>query len=128
MQKCLLEERHARVLLMLCHALELGDDHEVWDGLPVVLSARLTGDELVRLLEALLRAVDADQAAAVLQDHMVRVGSPLPVLTDIDHDARWWADLASPGEIKAWLSACYVRLSPRDRAEFLDAATGRAAA
>lgn len=128
MERVLLEDRHARTLLMLSYALELGNDQYVWDALPTVLTVRLTGDECARLLGAVLRAVDADQVAAVLQDHIVLAGSPLPVLTAIDEDARWWADLASPAELKAWLAACFVRLPPRDSAEFLDAAMGRAAA
>ena len=55
-------------------------------------------------------------------------GSPLPVLVDIDDDARWWADLATLPELKAWVSACFVRLPQRDREEFLAAAMRRAAA
>jgi hypothetical protein len=125
-----METRHQRACHMLGCTLTLGADAPAWEGLSTVLLARLTPLERSLLLSAVIRAVDAGDALFVIErSHVSRLaGSPLPVLDEIDDDARWWADHASPAELRSWLAACFVRLSPRDRADFLDAAMGRAAA
>jgi len=124
----LLEQRHQSALHMLGCALKLGNDPDVWDGLPFVLMVRLTNDERIRLLEAMMFAVEDDQVALTLDHHQKRAGSPLPVLSEVVDDARWWADFASPPELKAWLAACFVRLPYRDQQAFLETAMRRVAA
>lgn len=43
-------------------------------------------------------------------------GAPLFSFMDA---ANWWADLASEPELKAYLLACWTRLSPKAQASFL---------
>lgn len=128
MEQFPLDRRHQSALHMLSCALKLGNDPEVWDAVPLVFIARLTNDERVRLLEAAMIAAGDDQIPLNLDRHQDRAGSPLPVLIDVDGDARWWADLASDQELKAWLAACFVRLPSRNQQAFLETAMRRSAA
>ena len=50
------------------------------------------------------------------------------ILRRLDLFARSWADTASPAELRAWLTACFLRLPKREQASFLAAAKGRIAA
>lgn len=114
---------------MIGFALTLSNDPEVWDGVSLVLRARLTRDERARLFRAVLTSTHPDDVIAALSDKLpdIMAGPPLPVLDVIDDDARWWADLASLPELKAWLAACFVRLPVRDQQQFLASAMRRAA-
>ena len=78
----------------------------------------------------MLASLDLDDALDVVGVcvERKRVGMPVPVLEDIAAEARWWADLAMPEELRAWLAACFVRLPRPDRAAFLAEAGGRHAA
>ena len=123
------KDQYARASRMLGYALAL-DDAEAWDGLAIVLERWIAPDQRARLFGAVFDATHPDDINLVISDSMVEflAGSPLPVLLDIEDDARWWADLATLPELKAWMSACFVRLPRRDRDEFLAAALRRKAA
>ena len=123
-------DQYARASRMLGYALTLDDDPEIWDGLALVLALELTRSQKARLFEAVFKATHPDDINLVLSDAMIErpAGSPLPVLVEIDDDARWWADLATLPELKAWVSTCFVRLPYRDQREFLAAAMRRTAA
>ena len=55
-------------------------------------------------------------------------GTPIaPFLSYMD-EASFWADMATPDELKAYSVACYLRLSARDRMAFHDWTDRRAAA
>lgn len=122
--------RHERALSSVRYALILQDQPEVWQGLATVLRARLTPYERACLLTSVAAANDTGLLIEVLETIVPArlAGAPLPVLFEIEDDARWWADLATPPELKAWLTACFLRLSERDRAAFLTAAKRRVAA
>ena len=100
-------DQYARATQMLNHALILEDDPDVWDGLSVILESRLRPSERLRLLEAVIKSLHPDDVLAALAVILpdILAGSPPPVLVEIDDDARWWADLATLPELKAWLSA-----------------------
>ena len=55
--------------------------------------------------------------AAALED--LSAGMPGAPLFSFMHEANWWADWASEPELKAYLLACWTRLSPAARASFL---------
>lgn len=55
--------------------------------------------------------------AAALDD--LSAGMPGAPLFSFMHEANWWADWASEPELKAYLWACWQRLSPAARASFL---------
>ena len=123
-------DHHARAARMLSYALTLGEDPEIWSALAVVFEARLTQAERRRVLIAALRSAASDDVYPTL-DEFIRddaIGAPLPVLREIADDARWWADLATMPELKAWLTACFVRLPQLERQSFLASAARRAAA
>jgi hypothetical protein len=46
-------------------------------------------------------------------------GQPLPVQFTAMSDANWWADWASPVELKAYALACYRRMPTKDQRAFL---------
>lgn len=58
----------------------------------------------------------------------IRPGWPKSFNIDVMEEAGWWADTATTPERKAYLLACYRRLSRADKAAFLTYITGRAAA
>ena len=120
-------KKYACATRRIGYALTLGDDPEVWEGLTFVLQQRLTLNERAQLLRSLARSMNPDDVIRVLNDALsdAAAGPPLPVLISINDDARWWADLATLPELRAWLAACFVRLPIREQQEFLASATRR---
>ncbi len=57
---------------------------------------------------------------------VLSMGSPLPVFMSAMNDARWWASLASPHELRAFALASFEAMHPWVRTDFL-ADGGRAA-
>ena len=49
-------------------------------------------------------------------------GPPVPPFVEVREEARDWAAFASPGELRAYLSASWNRLPEVERARFLSAA------
>ncbi len=41
----------------------------------------------------------------------LRAGTPLPPLSEIEDEARWWASTAAPFELLAYMQACLDRLA-----------------
>jgi hypothetical protein len=41
----------------------------------------------------------------------LRAGTPLPPLLEIEDEARWWASMAAPFELLAYMQACLDRLT-----------------
>jgi hypothetical protein len=123
-------DRHRRALETIGHALLLQEEPGIWIGLATVLECRLTPDERALLLVAVAKAAETEDALRILDrlSSDVSVGSPLPVFEDPQADARWWASLASPSELRAWVAACYAHLSPREQQDFVAAASRRMAA
>ncbi|WP_135507041.1 hypothetical protein [Roseovarius aestuariivivens] len=123
-------DRHNRALTSIGHALTLKDQPEVWCGLETVLRARLSPYERACLLASVAAACETDPLLEVMETIVPArlAGAPLPVFMDIEEDACWWADLATLPEIRAWLSACFVRLPAREQLAFLEEAGRRAAA
>lgn len=123
-------DRHRRALEMMGHALTLQDDPNVWIDLARVLECRLTQDERAMLLVAVAKAAETEDALLVV-DRLISdvcAGSPLPVFEDPEADAGWWASVASPAELRAWLAACYAHLPTHEQQDFVAAASRRMAA
>jgi hypothetical protein len=125
-----LRPSHRSVVNMIGHALTLENDVEVWNGLSVLLEARLTAFERGCLAATTLSATDDEQFRQIVEAAVPArlAGQPLPLFLDLEAEARWWADLASPAELRAWLTACFVRLPVPEKISFLAAAKRRAAA
>lgn len=125
-----LQSRHASVVRMIGHALTLRTDVEVWHGLVSVLRVRLTKYERACLAAMALDAAEDEEVSKIVDAQLVSrsAGTPLPPFFDPSAEARWWADMASPAELKAWLTACFLRLPTREQAGFLAAAKRRVSA
>ena len=70
---------------------------------------------------------DACQIMAAALDDL-SAGMPGAPLFSYMDQAAWWSDLASEPELKAYLLACWTRLSPRVQDDFLAFIGRRAAA
>lgn len=123
-------DRHRRAVDMIGHALILQDDPQVWRDLAFVLECRLTRDERAMIMAAVAKAAHNGDVIEVFDRMMSDIGhgSPLPVFEDAAADARWWAGLATPAELRAWLAACFAHLPARDQRAFVEAACRRIAA
>lgn len=118
---------HQRALLAVGTALTQHDQKDAWLDLENILRARLTPYERACLLASVAVANEPDLLFDVL-DAVVPArlfGVPMPAAFEIEADARWWAEQATPPELKAWITACFVRLPPKDQAGFLAAAARR---
>lgn len=119
-----LKPRHRSVVDMVGHALTLSTDVGTWRGLTTILDVRLSSFERGCLAAAALDAA-ADEEVFRIVDTVVPkrlAGAPLPHFLDGDAEAAWWADLASPPELRTFLSACFVRLRASEQVAFLDEA------
>ncbi len=68
-------------------------------------------------LRSLPPDVAEELAEAILAD--LREGVPVPPFFSLRDEARNWASLASPGELKAYLGAIWGRLPEAERQGFL---------
>ncbi len=77
-----------------------------------------------------IAAADPRDACKIMNAALSQLaaGQPKPPLFSFMDEAANWADLASVPELKAYLLACYTRLSSADQQSFLDYVQGRAAA
>lgn len=64
---------------------------------------------------------DRDDAVVILSVALsdLSMGSPLPVFLCAMDDARWWASLAAPHELKAYALACFEAMRPKVQTAFL---------
>ncbi|WP_246175229.1 hypothetical protein [Paracoccus limosus] len=82
-----------------------------------------------RIIDAVL-SCDPEDRVLFLETILdqIRPGWPKSFNIDVMEEAGWWADTASTPERKAYMLACYRRLSRTDKEAFLTYITGRAAA
>ena len=82
-----------------------------------------------RIIEAVL-SCDPEDRVLFLETILdqIRPGWPKSFNIDVMEEAGWWADTATTPERKAYMLACYRRLSRTDKEAFLTYITGRAAA
>jgi hypothetical protein len=115
---------HQSVARSICYALTL-ETPDAWQGLPVILRARLDERERGMMAYMSLRSMDADNAAKVAEAVLGNAGSPLPTLISSMDDARFWASLAARQELKAFALAAFEMMGQRDQIAFLDHVTER---
>lgn len=94
-------------------------------GLALIIRARLARGQRRWLASECLWSLDAETAEALAEAvlHDLRGGPPGVPFLDVHSEARDWASWASPGELRAYLAACWNRLSDRDRQAFMRRAT-----
>jgi hypothetical protein len=101
---------------------------DAWQGLPVILRARLDERERGMMAYTSLRAMDADNAAAVARAFLGGSGMPgAPLFNHMD-EAAFWADMAEPAELDAYALASFNRMAPARQTAFLNFIQRRAAA
>lgn len=93
---------------------------DAWQGLPVILRARLDERERGMMAYTSLRAMDADNAESVVRAAMGGADGPLPTFLAPMDDARFWASMANRLELKAYVLAAFEAMAQTDQAAFLD--------
>ena len=96
---------------------------KIADGLAIILRAHLGPYERLTFASAALLSLDADTAEELAEATLadLREGVPVPPFSTLREEARDWAAFASPGELRAYLGACWNRLPEAERARFLSA-------
>ncbi len=118
---------HNRAIRAIEYALTL-DAADYWDGLAVVLAARLTVQERMSLAYAAnlsLEPEDAEQAFCAAHS---KAGMPISYLFSVMDEADFWADMATPEERDAYCLASFRRMRPERQTAFLEFVQGRTAA
>ena len=97
---------------------------ELAAGLAMVVRARLGPCERLGFASAGILSLDRGDAEELAEAtlHDLRAGPPVPPFVEVREEARDWAAFASPGELRAYLSASWNRLPEVERARFLSAA------
>lgn len=119
-----LKPRHQSFINMIGHLLTLETDVEAWRGLSMVLAVRLSPFERGCLAAAALDAAEDDEVFDITETVLPTrlAGAPMTPWLDIEGEARWWANLACQRELRAYLSACFVRLPASEQTAFLEEA------
>lgn len=115
------QPRHLTVARAWAHTLHLGN-RAAYQGQAVILRAKLTPDERLRVAWAGLLACDDDEGARIARAVLgpsQGAGPPLAPFADVLDDARWWAGIASREELRTYVLAGFHALDPRDQADFL---------
>lgn len=97
--------------------------YEIALGLAVTLSVRLRSSERMTLATAAIMSLDranAEELAETTLRHLC-TGLPVAPFNTLREEARNWAALASPGEVRAYIGACWNRLPEVEQARFLSA-------
>lgn len=84
------------------------------------LSAGLSETERELLLHAIITSLPADTAETLVRGAFEGAGYPRPALMeDSLSDARFWAGDANSKELGAYAMACFERMTPQRRADFI---------
>jgi len=122
-------DRTALALTSALHQLPENDrPHDLACDLGLIFRARLGRVSRLFLAIAAVRALDKDVARELAGSILDETGTGMPgaPFDDVTTEAALWADMAEDDEISVYLTACFNRLTERDRAAFLDHA-GRGA-
>ena len=122
-------DAYKRVARVVGYCLILGEGADVWHGLTVVLTARLTPQERVAMAWAVLRSLTPDQVVAVAET-VLPEGSSAPIAPLFNHmdEAAFWADMAEPEALEAYCLASFKAMPRGRQAAFLEYVQARAAA
>jgi hypothetical protein len=105
------------------------DRFEDWDGLSLILRARLTDRQRAALAYAALLSQDNEDARLTAETALSEgAGQPMAPLFNYMDQAAFWADMATPDELDAYALASFNRMAPQRQAAFLGFVQGRAAA
>lgn len=107
---------HEKVVCMLRDTLRLGGGHDLepyW-GLAVVIRTKLTRSERQCLAWAAMMACEDQEAEGIAEavlEPQDGAGWPMVPFADVVEQASFWADMASPNELRAYAGVCFARLA-----------------
>lgn len=116
-------DRHKRASKALGLALFQGTDH-AWRLTAEIWHLRLTADERYPAAVAMLSTLTPDDMLEAVTAVLGGAGMPLPSFLEPLDEAQWWADLASPAELDAYLVAIFATLPKRKKRDFIEYAQG----
>jgi hypothetical protein len=117
-----------RVSRSVGYALLL-DTFEDWDGLSLILRARLSDRQRAALAFMALKSLDQDDATLTAETALSGGAvQPMAPLFNYMDQAVFWADMAEADELDAYCLASFNRMAPQRQAAFLGFIQGRAAA
>lgn len=103
-------ERREQAARFILDGLDGGD----WLDVSAQIARRLTEEERVQLLYCAIKSVP-DELAAIALKYLFVVDVPAVDADDHKASAKYWADEASPAEIRAFVSAGIKRMPPETR-------------
>ncbi len=112
-----LKAAHKRMSRTLGYCLHL-DEPERWQDCAALAAVHLTKRELAAAAWAFLRGLPAKDREDVAATALGASGDPLPAFLGGMDDARHWASVASPAELKAYALAAYEALPVADQNKF----------
>lgn len=119
---------HFKAVKTLAYVLKSGTAG-AWHGLVTVLSTRLSKQELKALALVVLEALDRDDASQVAEAVLYGgAGQPQPPLFSYMDQAAFWAEMAEPEEIEAYLIVTYGAMPRSRQVDFLNYVQKRRAA
>lgn len=100
---------------------------QVFDAHVLTLGGSLTELERASLIELLLWTFPPDQAEELCRSWFKDAGHPsAQLMDDPREDAKFWASGATSREVSAYAAACFNRMSPKRKGEFVKWAEGKA--
>lgn len=119
------KERHKRAATTLGFTLTL-NDRQAWASAAIVWEARLEPVERYRLARSVMAAMSPEDNEALILEVLGGAGFPIPPFLDALGDARFWAEMASPAERRAYCLAAFQAMPRNEQRQFVEFASGAA--
>lgn len=95
-------------------------NQDAWWGLPVVMAARLTGEERAAIAFMALKSMERDKAVSTAEAALNSgAGMPIAPFVNYSDEAAFWAQYAPPEELYAYARATLAALPPTLRRSVL---------
>ena len=114
-------------ICILHDALSLFDTYAAWAS-SAIINHRLSPDKRKYLALCALLANEPDEVVEVAEValHFLTFGMPSPPFSSPIDEAQWWSERASPYELEAYATHCFLRLSKARQLDFAQYAMRRA--
>ena len=115
-----LKDAHKIAVRTIGYALTLGNV-DAWAGASQVLRKRLTANERAAMAWAILGSLNKEQVLLVIESFNCFKESNFPnvCLHDPVAEAKFWVADASPEEINTYAMACFNKMSPETKQQFI---------
>ena len=114
-------------ICILHDALSIFDAYAAWAS-SAIINHRLCPDKRKYLALCALLANEPDEVVEVAEValHLLTFGMPSPPFSSPIDEAQWWSERASPYELEAYATHCFLRLSEARQLDFAQYAMRRA--